>query len=326
MKNKFHFFTFLGLLFLAFSCAPVYKCGESRPSGFAAGNRLTGVVNERDELCELSKNQQETIVKLTENTKILNETIDSLNVKNQTLQGEYNTLNGKYKTLQGDHEALKEDLLKLTKNYNAAVTENLTQGHLYDERIKEKERRLAEREKELMEREKRIKELELEIARRDSIVKRLNQILQDALLGFDKDELSVEIKNGKVYISMSDKLMFQSGKSDVQEKGKTALESLVTVFAKNENFEILVEGHTDNIPIKTAQFSDNWDLSAARATAVVRILQQGGKINPNRLTASGKGEYEPKVANDTPENRAKNRRTEIILSPNLTELMEYLGK
>lgn len=328
MKTKIHNTLLIsGLLLSTFACGPVYKCGESKPAGgLVGGNRLMDVVKERDELCDLSEVHQEAIEQLTEKNTILTHDNDSLTTRNNELVGEYNVLDDKYKSLQKDYGQLKETNLSLREQYSSSVTENLTQGHLYDERLKEKERRLAEREKEVIAREQRIKELEAEIARRDSITKRLNQMLQEALLGFDADELSIEIKNGKVYISMSDKLMFQSGKSEVQTKGKDALETLARVLAKNDNFEILVEGHTDNVPIKTAQYVDNWDLSAARATAVVRILQVGGQINPKRLTASGKGEYEPRASNDTPEGKAKNRRTEIILSPNLSELMDYLGK
>jgi chemotaxis protein MotB len=123
---------------------------------------------------------------------------------------------------------------------------------------------------------------------------------------------------------MSDKLLFQSGSSAVENKGKDALKLLAGVLDKNPDIDILVEGHTDNVPIKTSVYKDNWDLSVARATSIVRILTNDYKIAPTRMTASGKGEYFPKVDNETPEGRAKNRRTEIILSPKLDELMKLL--
>ena len=148
--------------------------------------------------------------------------------------------------------------------------------------------------------------------------------MRNALLGFNSDELSVEIKNGKVYVSMSDKLLFKSGSSTVEDKGKEALKLLADVLNKNTDIDILVEGHTDNVPIKTAVYKDNWDLSVARATSIVRILTLDHKIAPTRLTASGKGEYFPRADNDTAEGRAKNRRTEIILSPKLEEIMQLL--
>jgi chemotaxis protein MotB len=324
IATKFVFVLGTGLTL--YSCGPVYKCGETRPDGFVAGNRMLAVVNERDELCTSNKDLETSIGKLTDKNKALTQERDSVIVLKDSIKNEYGQLNTKYSAVQQELADSKKTNLNLREQYNSAVTENLNQGHLYDERLKEKERRLGEREKEITERENKIKELQAEIARRDSITNRLNQMLQGALLGFEKDELSIEIKNGKVYVSMSDKLMFKSGKADVQEKGIAALDALGKVLAKNENFEILVEGHTDNVPIKTAQYNDNWDLSAARSIAVVRILQTGGTLNPARLTAAGKGEYEPKASNDTPEGRAKNRRTEIILTPNLSELMNYIEK
>jgi chemotaxis protein MotB len=176
----------------------------------------------------------------------------------------------------------------------------------------------------LSEREKALAELQNVIARQDSITKRLNNILRNALLGFNSDELSVEIKNGKVYVSMSDKLLFKSGSSAVEVKGKEALKLLGDVLDKNTDIDILVEGHTDNVPIKTNIYKDNWDLSVARATSIVRILSVDYKIGPTRMTASGRGEYFPKAGNDTAEGKAKNRRTEIILSPKLDEIMKLL--
>jgi chemotaxis protein MotB len=123
---------------------------------------------------------------------------------------------------------------------------------------------------------------------------------------------------------MSDKLLFKSGSSAVEDKGKDALKLLADVLDKNTDIDILVEGHTDNVPIKTSVYKDNWDLSVARATSIVRILTNDYKIVPTRLTASGKGEFFPKADNETSEGRAKNRRTEIILSPKLDELMKLL--
>jgi len=163
------------------------------------------------------------------------------------------------------------------------------------------------------------------IDRQDEINKRLNSTLRNALLGFNPDELSVEVKNGKVYVSMSDKLLFKSGSAAVEDKGKEALKLLAGVLDKNPDIDILVEGHTDNVPIKTAVYKDNWDLSVARATSIVRILTTDHKIAPTRVTASGRGEFFPKATNDTPEGRAKNRRTEIILSPKLDELLRLLN-
>jgi len=134
----------------------------------------------------------------------------------------------------------------------------------------------------------------------------------------------VEVKNGKVYVSMSDKLLFKSGSAAVEAKGKEAIKVLAGVLDKNRDIDILIEGHTDNVPIKTAVYRDNWDLSVARATSIVRILTDEYKIEPTRLTASGKGEFSPRASNETSGSRALNRRTEIILSPKLDEIMQLL--
>lgn len=152
----------------------------------------------------------------------------------------------------------------------------------------------------------------------------LKNSLKDALRGFNSDELNIEIRNGKVYVSMSDKLLFRSGSATVEDKGKAALRVLANVLAKNPEVEILIEGHTDNLPIKTTAYKDNWDLSTARATSIVRILSTDYKIAPTRLAASGRGEFHPVANNKVAEGRAINRRTEIILSPKLDELYKIL--
>lgn len=192
--------------------------------------------------------------------------------------------------------------------------------------LQQKSLELNEKEQTLAEREKTLREMQAIIARQDSIANRLNRVLRDALLGFADDELSVVVKNGLVYVSMSDKLLFKSGSARVETKGKEALESLANVLKSNPDIDILIEGHTDSVPIKTANFQDNWDLSVARATSIVRILADDYGVDEHRLTASGRGEFEPRASNETPEGRAQNRRTEIILSPKLDELMNLLGQ
>jgi chemotaxis protein MotB len=280
------------------SCAPVYKCGDSIPAKVPVlwSKNLKTVVSERDKLCtSLAQKQKENAG--------LKDTITNMS-------GRYKSLAEKNSNLEGRYKNLIDESLSKTDQLNRA--------------LKAKSDELNNKEKLLSEREKALADMKLIIARQDSITKRLNNILRNALLGFNSDELSVEIKNGKVYVSMSDKLLFQSGSSAVEAKGKEALKLLSGVLDKNTDIDILVEGHTDNVPIKTNIYKDNWDLSVARATSIVRILTTDYKISPTRITASGRGEYFPKAANDTSEGRAKNRRTEIILSPKLDEIMKLL--
>lgn len=275
MRNKKFALLAIGALFSFASCAPIYKCGDEKPkNGIQGSSRLIDVVNERDELCEslgIKNKENEFLIKHNQSLQFVN---DSLSTTNKDLKEENAIISKKYKTLQEDHVVLGERL-------SSVLTDKLNQGHLFDERLKEKERHLSDKENALIEREREIKKLEDEIARQDSIANRLNKLLREALLGFDGDELTTEIKNGKIYVSMSDKLMFESGKANVQKKGQEALAALADVLKKNKEFKILVEGHTDNVPIKTAQYKDNWDLSVARATSMVRILQDEHKLHPH---------------------------------------------
>jgi chemotaxis protein MotB len=295
----------LSMVLLIGSCKPVYKCGDTAPEKkVIGGKRLKQVVVERDELCANLSNKE------SENT-VLKGKVDSLGMENTSL---------KTKTSE-----LTKGKADLQNKYDNLINESLSKANQYDKALKAKSDELNSKEKLLLEREKALKELQQKIARQDSITKRLNDIIRNALLGFNSDELSVEIKNGKVYVSMSDKLLFKSGSASIENKGKDALKLLSEVLEKNQDIDILVEGHTDNIPIKTAVYKDNWDLSVVRATSIVRILTEEYKIPPVRVTASGKGEFFPKASNETSEGRAKNRRTEIILSPKLDEIMKLLN-
>ena len=184
---------------------------------------------------------------------------------------------------------------------------------------------LSQSQRDLQNKERMLREMEAIIARQTEATQKLNQTLRDALVGFNSDELSMEIRDGKVYVSMSDKLLFKSGSNTVEPKGVEALSVLAGVLNKNPDIQILVEGHTDNVPIKTAVYKDNWDLSVARATSITCMLNETYGVPAARMTASGRGEFYPKASNDTPEGKAQNRRTEIILSPKLDEIMNLLN-
>jgi chemotaxis protein MotB len=288
MKKNIGYLVILSLAVLLNACAPAYKCGDAKPekTPWTWSKNMKAVVSERDVLCD-------SLAAKNQQNKALKVDLADLDGKHKTLAANYLDLQNKFKNLSGESLAISEELD--------------AKGKL------------------LSEREKSINEMMQVIARQDSITKRLNAVLRSALLGFNSDELSVEVRNGKVYVSMSDKLLFKSGSSAVEAKGKEALKLLGGVLDKNPDIDILVEGHTDNVPIKTSVYKDNWDLSVARATSIVRILVTDYRIAPTRMTASGKGEFFPKATNDTPEGRAINRRTEIILSPKLNEIMQLLN-
>ena len=183
---------------------------------------------------------------------------------------------------------------------------------------------LNQKKNELNERERTINELQQMINAQNEKVRKLLSSVKDALLGFSSDELTVREKDGKVYVAMSDKLLFQSGSARLDKRGEEALGKLAEVLNKQTDIDVFIEGHTDNKPINTVQFKDNWDLSVIRATSVVRILIKNYNVNPLQIQPSGRGEYMPVDDNETAEGRSKNRRTEIIMDPKLDKLFQML--
>ena len=177
----------------------------------------------------------------------------------------------------------------------------------------------------LAEREKKVQELEQVLASKDKFVQDLKNKISNALLNFKENDITVKVKNGKVYVSLAEQLLFGSGSIDVDSKGVTALQQLAKAIKDQKDINIMVEGHTDNVPIskKSQYMQDNWDLSVMRATSITKILTKAG-VSPKQVTASGRGDFVPLSANDTEQNKQKNRRTEIIITPNLDELFRIL--
>ena len=171
---------------------------------------------------------------------------------------------------------------------------------------------------------KRLKNLQDMIQAQRDVMSKLKNSIANALMNYKTDELSVYIKDGNVYVSLEEKLLFKSGSDVVDPKGKEALKTLAQVLNSTNDITVMIEGHTDNVPIKTKLFKDNWDLSTARATSIIRILTKENGFDSNRISASGRGEFHPVKTNDTAEGRAGNRRTEIILSPDMKELYKIL--
>ena len=183
---------------------------------------------------------------------------------------------------------------------------------------------LNQKKNELNERERTINELQAMIKSQNDKVQQLLNSVKDALLGFSSEELTIREKDGKVYVAMSDKLLFQSGSATLDKRGEEALGKLAQVLNKQTDIDVFIEGHTDNKPINTAIFKDNWDLSVLRATSVVRILTKKYDVNPLQIQPSGRGEFMPVDDNETAEGRSKNRRTEIIMAPKLDKLLQML--
>ena len=203
------------------------------------------------------------------------------------------------------------------RDYRNSLYSNMSEQEKLNMLLKEKMDKLAEREA-------TINELQAEIKAQNDRVSVLLQSVKDALLGFSSDELTVTQKDGKVYVAMSDKLLFESGSAQVNKQGKEALGKVAEVLKKQNDIDVFIEGHTDTKPIKTVQFKDNWDLSVVRATSVVRILTKDYGVNPLQIVPSGRGEFMPVDDNETADGRARNRRTEIIMAPRLDKLMDIL--
>ncbi len=178
----------------------------------------------------------------------------------------------------------------------------------------------------IAEQRRRLEQLQALIDQQQKATEALRKKIADALVGFNSNEITVTMKNGKVYVSMQESLLFPSGSAEVNPKGKEALSKVATVLNAGSDINIDIEGHTDSLPIHTAKYADNWSLSTARATSIAHVLIDEYHVTPARLIASGRSQYDPVAPNSTPEGRAKNRRTEIILEPKLDELMQLMEK
>jgi len=248
---------------------------------------------------------------------------------------DYNKLSGKYTELQNAQEDLIKGNVKETQRLLAelsAAQENLQQKEdlltRLSQNLDSKKTSLDELTFELEKRNARLAELEKILDAQKKIVQDLKNKVSEALLGFENNGLTVTQKDGKVYISLDEKLLFKSASWDIDANGKNALKKLASVLEKNPGIQVTIEGHTDDVPYNpgNSQLKDNWDLSTKRATTVVRVLLEGSKIKPERLTASGRSEYLPVDNRSTSDARQKNRRTEIVLTPDLTELYNLINK
>jgi chemotaxis protein MotB len=223
-------------------------------------------------------------------------------------------------------EGLTKDIADLNARINDGQTENsrlISQIDAAGKNNAELARLSKMTQEQLEEEQKRLTQMRQLMDQQRQAIENLRKKMTDALVNFRPEELTVSIKNGKVYVSLQESLLFPSGSAAVNPKGKEALGTLAQVLNLNPDINVSIEGHTDSIPMK-GKFEDNWALSVGRATSIVRILTDTYKVDPTRVIASGRSKYEPVDANETPEGRARNRRTEIILSPKLDELMKLL--
>ena len=268
--------------------------------------------------------------------------LDALNKNYSKLEGDFNQLRKdtlelgsslrqnqkKLAGLEAEHDQLNlmyKNLLNNSGKLNRDLTQQQQQLLSIQQNLEKTRRENDSLSTSLAEREKKVNELEQVLANKDKAVQDLKARISNALLNFKESDLTVKVKNGKVYVSLAEQLLFGSGSIEVDKKGVGALQQLAKALKDQKDITIMVEGHTDNVPIskKSAYMQDNWDLSVMRATSITKILVNGG-VSPKQIVPAGKGEYTPLVANDTPQNKQKNRRTEIIITPDLDELFKIL--
>ena len=235
--------------------------------------------------------------------------------------------------LRADSAQLASTIAKLEANIadqsskiaelNNKVSNLSSQNSQLGQQTANQQNQLSESQQTLQQQQQRLKQLQDLLAQQKNQSDQLKNKMSEALKGFSKNDLQVIQKNGKVYVSLSENLLFPSGSAVVNPKGVDALSKLAAVLNLDADVAVNIEGHTDSIPIR-GKYKDNWDLSTARANAIVRVLVDNYKVDPLRVIASGHAFYDPLDTNSTPEGRAKNRRTEIILSPKLDEMYKLL--
>jgi chemotaxis protein MotB len=249
--------------------------------------------------CGPSKKLQLSMSKVEElrsDSSITHSQLIDCNTQVKNLKGQKTLLESDYTSMQNENTLALNDLKEIAKVSNTTIANQA----------------------------KRLKTLSDIIQSQKDIMLKLKNSIADALMKYKSDELYVYNKDGNVYVALEEKLLFKSGSDIVDPKGKEALKSLAAVLNNTPDINVVIEGHTDDVPILTTQYKDNWDLSVARATTIVRLLTVDYKFDATRITASGKGMFHPVKTNETVDGRAGNRRTEIILSPNLSEIYKLL--
>jgi chemotaxis protein MotB len=304
------------ILSFAFSSCVVTK--KKYDDLLAQKVRLDADVADRDSLIAKAntdlQNLDERVKKLSADTTLLSQDARATASRLAQMDKEYAQLNSYYKNLLTSSGKLNRDMAQQQEQL-LAIQQNLERTRKINDSLSVS----------LNEREKKVREMENVMAAKDKAVQDLKNNISKALLNFKENDLTVNVKNGKVYVSLAEQLLFASGSTEVDAKGVSALQQLAKAIKDQHDIHIMVEGHTDNVPIskKSQYMNDNWDLSVMRATSITKILTKAG-VAPNQITAAGKGEYVPLAPNSSPQNKQKNRRTEIIITPDLDELFKIL--
>jgi chemotaxis protein MotB len=265
--------------------------------------------------------------KLDLQTKDLQAQLDKIKAERDKLAADYSATKGNLDNLKSSYGTLEKNSGEALDSNMKKNRELLAQLEAKEKALAAEQERLNKLKADLKERSSRVDELEGMIAAKEASMKKLKETLSKALNSFEGKGLTVEQKNGKVYVSMENKLLFSSGSWAVNADGKKAVVEVGKVLANNPDIAVLIEGHTDNVPYAgSGAIADNWDLSTKRATAIVGIFWENKGINPQNLTAAGRGEFAPLTTNDSPDGKSKNRRIEIILTPKLDEISKMLNE
>lgn len=252
---------------------------------------------------------------------------EQLTAERDRLQGEYNTTKSKYDNLVESYDALEQNSSSALAENSRRNRELLGELENKEDALRREQERLEKLQRDLTSRSQRVDELEGMIAAQEAKMNSLRESLSRALVNFEGKGLTVEQRDGKVYVSMENKLLFSSGSWAVGAEGSQAVKQLGEVLAQNPDISVLIEGHTDDVPFRrNNQLYDNWDLSMKRATSIVRLLQENPGIDSENLTAAGRGEYAPIASNETAQGKASNRRIEVILTPKLDEINKLLDE
>jgi len=288
-------------------------------------SRFKDVENAKSNLENLVDQKNNTIDSLSQLIKKQDEQIEKLETEKEQVSRELADKQKAFENLKSSYDALEKQSSKTLAENSKQNRKLLTQLEEKQKALNEKQSRLNELQKDLEQREKRIQGLEDRIAQKEQQMNQLKTNLQKALVDFEGKGLQVEQRNGNVYVSMENKLLFESGSWKVGSQGKKAIQELSKVLADNKDINVLIEGHTDNVPYQgDAKIEDNWDLSTKRATEVLKLILESSNINAKRLTAAGRSKFLPVASNDSKSGRAKNRRIEVVLSPKLSSINEVL--
>ena len=300
------------------SCVTSKKYNSLADDYNKCSQNLSKIQMKNSELSSHIGSLEESLIDCNNKLSTANANIEKLSSENQLTKKENEELN---KQLRTSNSKINEVLNDKSKHL-AELSNSLNQKEI---ELAQKERNLDSLQNEFMESQKQLQRVKDQLDAKNKQLAQIQNKLKDALLGFTDKGLTIETKEGKVYVSMDEKLLFSSGSWQVSEEGVKALGEIAVVLSNNPDIDIMVEGHTDNVPLAGKnQIKDNWDLSVMRATSITKILLSGTGISPKRIIPCGRGEYMPLTDNKTAENRAKNRRTEIILSPKVNELLDMI--